>query len=117
MIEIAKKAAELVMNFKKDANEEKRGEYLRAVRNLGPMIIQNGLAGALLFAKKKDWPSQLFEHVDELVQLLTGVNEVSKKVENGSIFHQDYLRLQLAALEGVKWLKRYSEIILGGEEP
>ncbi len=116
MIGVAKKAAELVMKAKNSLSEKEREEYLKAVRSLGPMIIRNGLAGSLLFAKKKEWPEELVNHLDELIELQTGKKGILKKVENGSIFDEDYLWIQIAALESVRWLKRYSEIILGGEE-
>lgn len=110
MIEVAKKAAELVGSIQKDRKEE----YLRTVRGLGSLVIQNGLAGAMLFTIKKG-PKEVIDHLDQLIEIKTGVSKLSEKVKNGDIYQQRYLQLQIEALDCIKWLKRYAEILLGGD--
>ncbi|MCX7813802.1 MAG: type III-B CRISPR module-associated protein Cmr5 [Pseudothermotoga sp.] len=116
MIDLARRAGELVMELR-NSNADKRlkEEYLKAIRNFGPLVIQNGLAAAIIFAKKK-WPKELLKHIDELVKLRVGVDSISEKVENFEIFQENYLWIQLETLNAVTWLKRYAEILLGGEE-
>jgi CRISPR-associated protein Cmr5 len=110
MIEVAKKAAELVGSIQEDRKEE----YLRTVRGLGSLVIQNGLAGAVLFTIKKG-SQEVIDHLDQLVEIKTGVSKLSEKVKSGDIYQQKYLQVQIAVLDCIKWLKRYAEILLGGD--
>lgn len=111
MIELAKKAAQLIASMQ---NSDRKEEYLRAIKGLGSLVMQNGLIGALLITMKKG-PEQIVEHLDQLIELRTGVKDYSKKVKEGNIEMQNYLYVQTASLEAIKWLKRYAEIILGGD--
>lgn len=45
--------AKLAMNLIEEVEEDKRDDYLRTVKSLGSMIVQNGLMGTILFLKKK----------------------------------------------------------------
>ncbi len=113
-MKMAQKAKELVQSVK--GNKE---DYLRFARGLGSMIVQNGLAGTLVFLKQKK-QNELIEHLKQLTKLQTGSDELisalvdSKNVVDSSSAH-NYLRTQSAVLESTKWLKRYAEIILGSE--
>ncbi|HEY8541167.1 MAG TPA: type III-B CRISPR module-associated protein Cmr5 [Pseudothermotoga sp.] len=113
MIEVAKKAAELVASIRESQNKIQE-EYLRTIRGLGSLVIQNGLAGAILFTIKKE-SKEVVEHLDQLIEIKTGVSKLSKKIEDGDIYKQKYLQIQIAALDCIKWLKRYAEILLGGD--
>lgn len=113
MTAVAKLAAECVKEILKEKDEKEK--YLSNVKGLGSLIIQNGLAGAILFIKKKG-SDKLIEHIDKIIKLQTGEEEFSQKIINGEdIPPQKYMQLQLAVLEGVKWLRRYADILLGGD--
>lgn len=114
MIKIAKKAAELVTFVQENCSKDQKEEYLRTIKGLGSLVIQNGLAGAILFIMKKD-QKEVIEHLDQLIEIKTGVSKISEKVKNGEIYKENYLRTQIAALDSIKWLKRYAEILLGGD--
>jgi len=90
-------------------DESKRKEYLTLARKLGSMIIQNGLIGTVIFLKKKD--SVILTHLEDMVRQQTQVN-ISEPMQ---ILDKDYFRIQIVALEVSKWLKRYAEILLGGD--
>ncbi len=117
------KMAEIAMNAVKEMiGKSNKDEYLRRVKGLGNMIIQNGLAGTVLFIKKKG-PKEVLEHLDRLVEFKTKIPNISEKIvnelkntQNSTLDSNQYLEAQSAALEGVKWLRRYADIFLGGEE-
>ncbi len=111
MIEVAKKAVELIVSIRDDKKEE----YLRTVRGLGSLVVQNGLLGAILFTKKKG-PQEVVDHLEQLIRIKIGSDKFSmNEIINGSITQEKYLQIQIAALDCIKWLKRYSEILLGGD--
>jgi len=118
---MAQKALNLVKELQNSNNKE---EYLRAVKGLGNMIIQNGLAGTILFLKKKG-PKEVLEHLDELVAYRTKIESISEKIvkdikdnrdQSQGLTSEQYLKAQTAALEAAKWLRRYADIFFGGDE-
>lgn len=114
MTPVAKLAAECVKEMLNLSDKEKE-KYLSTVKGLGSFIIQNGLAGTILFVKKKG-PEKVIEHIDKLIEKQTGVKDFSKEVINGKdLPQQKYIQMQYAALEGIKWLRRYADILLGGD--
>lgn len=116
MTEVIKKAVECVREIDKTSSKEKKDKYLSTVKGLGSMIIQNGLYGTILFLKVKEH-DKLIEHLDALIEIQTGEKNFSQKVINGTAEQNSkYFKIQYAALEGVKWLRRYADIYLGGEE-
>ena len=121
MTELIKKAVECVREIDKIGSKEKKDKYLSTVKGLGSMIIQNGLYGTILFLKVKarNEPinNELIKHLDTLIEIQTGEKNFSEKVINGTAEQNSkYFKIQYAALEGVKWLRRYADIYLGGEE-
>ncbi|MGC9771003.1 type III-B CRISPR module-associated protein Cmr5 [Fervidobacterium islandicum] len=112
MTEVVKKAVECVQEMvNKEQNEKEK--YLNTVKGLGSMIIQNGLYGTILFlmVKKQD---KIIEHIDKLIEVQTGVKNFSALVKEGEVQRNtEYFKRQYAALEGVKWLRRYADIYLG----
>lgn len=114
MTPIAMKAAECVKEMlKKPQNEQET--YLSWVRGLGSMIMQNGLAGAVLFLKVKK-QEEIVKHLKELLSIHGLKSLIDEIIEDPKIQQHDYIRAQLVALEGVKWLRRYAEIFLKKEE-
>lgn len=109
-MKMAQKAKELVQGV--SGNKE---DYLRFARGLGSMIVQNGLAGTLVFLKQKG-QDEVINHLRELVGLQSGSTVVFDQIlAKGAlqIDAREYLKSQSAALDATKWLKRYAEIILG----
>ncbi|NPU90206.1 MAG: type III-B CRISPR module-associated protein Cmr5 [Fervidobacterium sp.] len=116
MTEVIKKAVECVREIDKTSSKEKKDKYLSTVKGLASMIIQNGLYGTILFLKVKGH-DELIKHLDTLVQIQTGEENFSQQVIDGTAEQNSkYFKIQYAALEGVKWLRRYADIYLGGEE-
>jgi len=109
-LKFAKKAMELVKNVPENEKED----YLKAVRRLGSMITQNGVLGTMVFLKQKN-KDTLLKHLEIMVGEMIGVNDFSLETLKDMDFGK-YLRVQVAALESSKWLKRYAEILLGGDE-
>ncbi|HCZ06897.1 MAG TPA: type III-B CRISPR module-associated protein Cmr5 [Thermotogae bacterium] len=119
-LEMAQLAKNLVLELEKKKDKE---EYLRRAKGLGSMIIQNGLAGTVLFLKKKG-PQEILEHLDKLIAYKTKIENVSEKIvkdiksdqeQHGELTSEQYLKAQNAALEAAKWLRRYADILLGGD--
>lgn len=123
-LEMAQLAKTLVLELEKKKDKE---EYLRRAKGLGSMIIQNGLAGTVLFLKKKG-PQEILEHLDKLIAYKTKIENVSEKIvkdiksdqksdqeQHGELTSEQYLKAQNAALEAAKWLRRYADILLGGD--
>lgn len=123
-LEMAQLAKKFVLEL---AEKEDKEEYLRRAKGLGSMIIQNGLAGTVLFLKKKG-PKEILEHLDKLIAYKTKIENVSEKIvkdiksdqksdqeQHGELTSEQYLKAQNAALEAAKWLRRYADILLGGD--
>lgn len=120
MTPVAKLAAECVKEVLADSTMSQldKKEYLSRVKGIGSLVIQNGLAGAVLFTKniKKKGTEKVIEHLNKLIEEQTGIKDFSEKLINGEEFTQQaYLQMQYAALEGIKWLRRYADILLGGD--
>jgi len=113
-LEMAYKAMALV----KSVEDGKREDYLRAVRGLGSMIMENGIAATLLFMKKKGLVD-VIRHLDELLYLKTNVEDFSSRVIDEKagkpLTAAEYLNAQMAAVDGASWLKRYAEIYFSGD--
>lgn len=113
-LEMAYKAMALVKSVEKG----KREDYLRAVRGLGSMIMGNGIAATLLFLKKKGL-CDVIGHLDELLYLKTNIEGFSSRVIDEKagkpLTAAEYLNAQMAAVDGVSWLKRYAEIYFSGD--
>lgn len=113
-LETAYKAMALV----KSVEEGKREDYLRAVKGLGSMIMENGIAATLLFLKKKGL-GDVIGHLDKLLYLKTNIEDFSSRVIDGKagepLTASEYLSAQMAAVDCAGWLKRYAEIYFGGE--
>lgn len=108
--------AKLAMNLIEEVKEDEKDDYLRAVKNLGSMIVQNGLIGTILFLKEKG-RDRVVDHLGKMIEYLTLEDGIVKKLmKNESLDARTYLKAQIAALECAKWLKRCGEILLGGEE-
>lgn len=112
MTPLAMKAAECVKSMLQKPEDEQK-EYLSWVRGLGSMIMQNGLAGAVLFLKVKK-QDVIIDHLKKLLSTHAGLHGVIEQILNGDKTRDlTYMKGQLAALEGVKWLRRYAEIFMG----
>lgn len=58
----------------------------------------------------------MIEHLDKLIEKQTGIGNFSGKLISGEDFpQQKYLQMQYVALEVIKWLRRYADILLGGD--
>jgi len=108
--------AKLAMNLIEEVEEDKRDDYLRTVKSLGSMIVQNGLMGTILFLKKRG-KNKVVDHLGKMIEPLTLEDSIVEKLmKNEPLDARTYLKAQIAALECAKWLKRCGEILLGGEE-
>lgn len=115
MTPVAIKAAECVKTML-NKDEKTKEKYHSRVIGLGSMIVQNGLAGTVLFVKIKG-PDEVIQHLNELIEIQTGQRDFCNRIINGERIPQhEYIKAQFAAMEGVKWLRRYAEIFLKEEE-
>lgn len=114
MTPVAIKAAECVKTML-NKDEKTKEKYLSRVTGLGSMIVQNGLAGTVLFVKIKG-PEEVIQHLNELIEVQTGQKDFCNLIIEGkNISQHEYIKAQFAVMEGVKWLRRYAEIFLKEE--
>ncbi|KAF2961059.1 type III-B CRISPR module-associated protein Cmr5 [Fervidobacterium sp. 2310opik-2] len=124
MTKIAKLAAECVKDFEKNVQDSsERKKYVSRIKGLGSLIVQNGLAGAIVFIKAKEKGQAgkaILDHLNKIIEEKTGEKDFVEKITNPDnteeIMQSKYLQIQMTALEGVKWLRRYADILLSEEE-
>jgi CRISPR-associated protein Cmr5 len=99
-----------------DENKNKfyRKEYKTLIRGLGPMIIQNGLYGTLVFyiSKGKDHHNAVVEDIRLYLERINIVNannnyDLLKKLEG-----EVYIQAQEKILDFVNWYRRYADIFI-----
>ncbi|HPE69772.1 MAG TPA: type III-B CRISPR module-associated protein Cmr5 [Thermotogota bacterium] len=92
-------------------------EYKNLVKGLGAMIIQNGLLGTIVFLRVKAADRKPHRAVIEDIQAFLN-NEGYRVDLFGDISFRDeeYLQITTRVLEMVKWLRRYVDILIQGEE-
>ncbi|MGC9797401.1 type III-B CRISPR module-associated protein Cmr5 [Fervidobacterium riparium] len=116
MKKLVQEVVSCVEEIYKCNDPKKKEKYLSTVKGLGSMIIQNGLYGTILFLLVKGH-DDVVKHLDRVIKLQTGEENFSEKVKRAeALQNPQYFKIQYAALEGVKWLRRYADIYLGGEE-
>jgi CRISPR-associated protein Cmr5 len=109
-----------ILKNKNELSETK--SYKSACKNLGAMIIQNGLYGTLLFYKGKANKSNSKSHYlaiyNDLIEFIKSQNIVNN---NGDILKElektDKLHIiQDRVLEIINWYRRYADVFIEGGE-
>ncbi|PLV57160.1 type III-B CRISPR module-associated protein Cmr5 [Thermotoga sp. SG1] len=115
-LKLGKKAMELVREISENdkVSEKEKDDYLKTVKKLGSLIVQNGILGAMIFLEEKK-KNTVLNHLKKLIEEMTGIGNLSEDMMN-NIDIEKYLKIQIAALEASKWLKRCAEILIGGEK-
>ena len=97
-----------------------RKKYLSRIKDLGLMVRQNGVIGALVFVRSRDeavggaLADQVRRHLIDAGLLNHGVKDLLKHLA-GCEEHA-YLRLQDETARYTQWLKRFAVVELGVDE-
>lgn len=103
-------------------NKKDKESYRSACKNLGAMIIQNGLYGTMLFYKSKMikqnkiFYKAIYKDLEYFIKSQNIVNnneDILKELENTNKLHI----IQDRVLEIINWYRRYADIfILVGDD-
>lgn len=97
-----------------DLNEKIRRSYKSEIKGLGSMILQNGLYGTIAYYKvrEKDSSQQILSDIKELIAKKMRIADITKMEPVNDL---DYMKAQAMALDAIKWLRRYADILIEGE--
>lgn len=95
--------------------EKVQKSYKSEIKGLGSMLLQNGLYGTIAYYKVREKDSSK-EILADLSSLLSERMEIADVTEMNPINDLDYIKAQTIVLEAVKWLRRYADILIEGED-
>ncbi len=95
--------------------EKIQKSYKSEIKGLGSMLLQNGLYGTIAYYKVREKDSSK-EILDHLKSLLLERMDIPDITEMNPINDFDYIKAQTIVLEAVKWLRRYADILIEGED-
>ncbi len=119
-MEIRKWAKKQILDLlNNESSNEVKQDYLRKIKGLGNMIIQNGLFGAIAFHKVKKekkgnaGSKKIISQIQDFGECFLRIKDITDfpKLDN-----HDFLKSQRLFLEAVGWLRRFAEIYLGDDE-
>ncbi|HNU23230.1 MAG TPA: type III-B CRISPR module-associated protein Cmr5 [Mesotoga sp.] len=96
-------------------SEKVQKSYKSEIKGLGSMLLQNGLYGTIAYYKVREKDSSK-EILDHLKSLLLERMDIPDITEMNPINDFDYIKAQTIVLEAVKWLRRYADILIEGED-
>jgi len=96
-------------------NDKVQKSYKSEIKGLGSMILQNGLYGTIAYYKvrKKDSSQEI---LGDLKELLAERMKIVDVTQMNPINDLDYMKAQAIVLEAIKWLRRYADILIEGED-
>lgn len=88
-----------------------QASYKTEIKGLGGMILQNGLYGAIAYHKvrNKDSSHLILSQLNELMFKTMEIQGVENMEPIGDL---EYMKAQSIALEAIKWLRRYADILI-----
>ena len=95
-------------------NDKVQKSYKSEIKGLGSMILQNGLYGTIAYYKvrEKDSSQQILSDIKELFKNKMQIADITKMEPINDL---DYMKAQALALEAIKWLRRYADILIEDE--
>ncbi len=95
-------------------NDKVQKSYKSEIKGLGSMILQNGLYGTIAYYKvrEKDSSQQILSDIKELIAKKMQIADITKMEPINDL---DYMKAQSIALEAIKWLRRYADILIEDE--